>query len=194
MEAISQLSVLEQDYEIKSTIEKERNRLLNFIRKRIPDPVEAEDLLHDVFFELIEAYRLLKPIDQTTSWLFAVARNKITDLFRKKKTISFSSMKSNELNDSSEPVLFPNLILESSDNAEDDLMRNMILHELEEALEELPEEQRWVFEQHEIEGLSFKKMSEITGDAVNTLISRKRYAVLTLRSHLRELYDDIINN
>jgi len=194
MEAISQLSLLEQDNEIKSAIEKERNRLLNFIRKSIPDPIEAEDLLHDVFYELIVAYRLMKPIERTTSWLFAVAKNKITDLFRKKKPISFSSLKTVEKSDDSEPALLPYLLLTSSENTDDELMRNLILNELEEALALLPEEQRWVFVQHEIEGLSFNEMSEITGEPVNTLISRKRYAVLSLRIHLRDLYNEIINN
>ena len=145
MEAIAQLSIMEQDGEIKSAIEKDRNRLLNFIRKSIPDPIEAEDLLHDVYYELIEAYRLMKPIERSTSWLFAVAKNKITDLFRKKKTIPFSSLKSDEESDDSEPTFLPSLLMASDDKTDDEFMRNLILAEVQEALVHLPEEQRWVF-------------------------------------------------
>ncbi|MEQ8323994.1 MAG: sigma-70 family RNA polymerase sigma factor [Vicingaceae bacterium] len=193
MEAISELDMTQQDEQIKEAIEKEGGRLLNFIRKRIPDPIEAEDLLQDVFYEFIDAYRMLKPIEQTTSWLFAVARNKITDLFRKKKPISFSAIKGSETEIDDEKWL-PVLLLESSETIEDEMIKNLLLEELDEAIAALPEDQRWAFVQHEIEGLSFKEMSFLSGDGVNTLISRKRYAVMNLRESLQEIYHELLIN
>ena len=191
MEATATINMIEQNEKIDSAMDKEGSRLLNFIRKRIPDPEEAEDLLQDVFLEFVNQFRLPEPIEQTTAWLFAVARNKITDLFRKKKAIPFSEVSFPTEEDEN---LLPSLFMTDGETAEETIFRNYLLDELDAAIAELPNEQRWAFVQHEIEGLSFKEMSEITGETMNTLISRKRYAVLQLRLSLRELYNEIINN
>ena len=173
---------LEQSNSLSETIRRERTRLLSFIRSRVPDAGDAEDILQDVFFELVESYRLPPSIENMGAWLFRVARNRITDLFRKKKPES--------LDDS--PSLAE--MLPSPDaGPEAAFARGVLLEEIEEALAELPEEQREVFVAHEIEGRSFKEIAAKTGVSVNTLLSRKRYAVLHLRGRLREIYDDLSN-
>ena len=169
---------LEQDNRISDVVGRERSRLLNFIRRRVPDPRDAEDILQDVFYQLAEANRLLMPIDHIAGWLFRVARNRITDLFRRKKPESVTEM---GLED----------ILPSPDDGPDALYaRGVLLDELESALGELPDEQREVFVAHELEGRSFKEMAADTGVSVNTLLSRKRYAVLHLRERLRRVYGE----
>jgi len=176
---------LEQDQRITEVVKQEQSRLRNFIRRRVPDEFEAEDVLQDVFYRLVEANRLLMPIDHVTGWLFQVARNRITDLFRKKKPESFSDVALAAAEDDS---LLLEELLPSPDAGPDALYaRGVLLDELEEALDELPEEQREVFVGHEIEGLSFKEMAAETGVSVNTLLARKRYAVLRLRERLRHL-------
>jgi RNA polymerase sigma factor (sigma-70 family) len=178
----------EQDRRISEVVEKERSRLRNFIRKRVLDPRDAEDILQDVFFELVEANRLLMPIDHVTGWLFRVARNRIIDLFRKKQP---ESINKSVASDDYEDLLQLEDLLPSSDAGPEALyLRNAILEEFELALDELPEEQRRVFVSHEIEGQSFKEISQETGVSVNTLLSRKRYAVLHLRERLRTIYDE----
>jgi RNA polymerase sigma factor (sigma-70 family) len=178
----------EQDRRISEVVEKERSRLRNFIRKRVLDPRDAEDILQDVFFELVEANRLLMPIDHVTGWLFRVARNRIIDLFRKKQP---ESINKSVASDDYEDLLQLEDLLPSSDASPEALyLRNAILEEFELALDELPEEQRRVFVAHEIEGQSFKEISQETGVSVNTLLSRKRYAVLHLRERLRTIYDE----
>jgi RNA polymerase sigma factor (sigma-70 family) len=178
----------EQDRRISEVVEKERSRLRNFIRKRVLDPRDAEDILQDVFFELVEANRLLMPIDHVTGWLFRVARNRIIDLFRKKQP---ESINKSVASDDYEDLLQLEDLLPSSDAGPEALyLRNAILEEFELALDELPEEQRRVFVAHEIEGQSFKEISQETGVSVNTLLSRKRYAVLHLRERLRTIYDE----
>jgi RNA polymerase sigma factor (sigma-70 family) len=179
---------LEQDQRISDVVEREQSRLRNFIRRRVPDPRDAEDILQDVFYELVEANRLLMPIDHVTGWLFRVARNRITDLFRKKRPESLSD---SAVVDEDDEVLHLEDLLPSPDAGPEALyVRNVLLEELEVSLDELPDEQRAVFIAHELEGRSFKEMAAETGVSVNTLLSRKRYAVLHLRERLRSIYDE----
>ena len=179
---------LEQDQRISEVVKREQSRLRNFIRRRVPDPRDAEDILQDVFYELVEANRLLMPIEHVTGWLFRVARNRITDLFRKKKPESFSDT---AVADEDDELLRLEDLLPSPDAGPEALYaRNVLLDELELAVDELPEEQREVFVAHELEGRSFKEMAAETGVSVNTLLSRKRYAVLHLRERLQSIYDE----
>ena len=178
----------QQDQRISEVVTREQSRLRNFIRRRVPDPRDAEDILQEVFYELVEANRLLMPIEHVTGWLFRVARNRITDLFRKKKPENFSDAA--VANDDEELLRLEDL-LPSPDAGPDALYaRSVLLDELEFALEELPDEQREVFVGHELEGRSFKQMAAETGVSVNTLLSRKRYAVLHLRERLQSIYDE----
>jgi len=178
----------EQDQRIAEVVERERSRLRSFIRRRVPDPRDAEDVLQDVFYALVEANRLLMPIDHVTGWLFRVARNRITDLFRKKKPERFGEAAGADADDERLPL---EDLLPSPDAGPEALYaRNVLLHELEQAVDELPREQREVFVAHELEGRSFKEMTAQTGVGVNTLLSRKRYAVRHLRERLQGLYDE----
>ena len=179
---------LEQDQRISEVVKRERSRLRNFIRRRVPDPRDAEDILQDVFYELVEANRLLMPIDHVTGWLFRVARNRITDLFRKKKPERFSDTSVADEND--ELLQLEDLLPSPYAGPEALYARNVLLDELELAIDELPDEQRAVFVAHELEGRSFKEMAAETGVSVNTLLSRKRYAVLHLRERLQSIYDE----
>lgn len=173
---------------ISDIVAEEGARLRNFIRRRVPDPADAEDIAQEVFYELVEANHLLMPIEHVTGWLFRVARNRITDLFRKKKPESFSEA---ALQDEDGELLRIEDILPSPDAGPEALyVRSVLLEEMELALDELPEEQRDVFVAHEIEGRSFKDLSAETGVSVNTLLSRKHYAVLHLRERLRNIYDE----
>jgi RNA polymerase sigma factor (sigma-70 family) len=179
---------LEQNQRISETVEREQSRLRNFIRRRVPDPRDVEDILQDVFYELLEANRLLMPIEHVSAWLFRVARNRIIDLFRKKKPESFDDVVAAD--EAGERLQIENL-LPSPDAGPDALYaRSVLLDELELALDELPDEQREVFVAHELEGRSFKEIAAETGDSINTLLSRKRYAVLHLRERLQEVYDE----
>jgi RNA polymerase sigma factor (sigma-70 family) len=180
---------LEQDQRISEVVKRERSRLRNFIRRRVPDPRDAEDILQDVFYELVEANRLLMPIEHVTGWLFRVARNRITDLFRKKRPESFSDIA--VANDDEESLQFEDLLPSADAGPEALYARHVLLEELELAINELPEEQRDVFVAHELEGRSFKEMAAATGVSVNTLLSRKRYAVRHLRERLQSTYDDL---
>ena len=182
----------EQDQRISEVVKREQSRLRNFIRRRVPDSSDAEDILQDVFFKLVEANRLLMPIDHVTGWLFSVARNRITDLFRKKRPERFSDHAAED--DEGERLRFEDL-LPSADAGPDAIYaRNVLLEELELAIDELPAEQREVFVAHELEGRSFKEMAAATGIGVNTLLSRKRYAVLNLRARLQSIYDEFMSN
>jgi RNA polymerase sigma factor (sigma-70 family) len=179
---------LEQDQRIADVVEREQSRLSSFIRRRVPDPRDAEDILQDVFYELVEANRLLMPIDHVTGWLFRVARNRITDFFRKKRPESFSET---AVTSEDDELLQLEDLLPSPDAGPDALYaRHVLLDELELAVDELPEEQRDVFVGHEFDGRSFKEMAAETGVSVNTLLSRKRYAVRHLRERLQRIYDD----
>jgi RNA polymerase sigma factor (sigma-70 family) len=179
---------LEQDRRISEAVRREQSRLRNFIRRRVRDPRDAEDILQDVFYRLVEANRLLMPIDHVTGWLFRVARNRITDLFRKKSPESFSGA---AVPDESDDLLQLEDLLPSPDAGPEALYaRNVLLDELEAAVDDLPKQQREVFVAHELEGRSFKEMAAETGVSVNTLLSRKRYAVLHLRERLQSIYDE----
>ena len=178
------------------TVRQERGRLLSFIKKRLPDPDDAEDILQDVFVELIEAYQAAKPIGRVASWLFAVARNKISDWYRGNtrrggQPLSLSDALYDDESDA--PVLADLLAIADDAGPESEFFRETLMDALTDALAELPAEQRDVFVKHELEGVSFNELSAEWGVAVNTLLSRKRYAVLHLRNRLRDLYDDFFN-
>jgi len=180
---------LERDRRISEVVEREQSRLRNFVRRRVPDPRDAEDVLQDVFYELVEANRLLMPIEHVTGWLFRVARNRIADLFRQRRPESFSDA---AVADEDDELLRLEDLLPSPDAGPEALYaRSVLLDELEMAVDELPEEQREVFLAHEVEGRSFKEMAAETGVSVNTLLSRKRYAVLHLRERLQGIYDEL---
>ncbi len=180
--------MIEQDRRISEIVAGERSRLRNFIRRRVPDPSDAEDIVQEVFYELVEANRLLMPIEHVTGWLFRVARNRITDLFRKKKPEPFSDA---AVGDEDGELLRIEDLLPSPDAGPEALyFRNVLLDELELAIGALPDEQREVFLAHELEGRSFKEMAAETGVSVNTLLSRKRYAVLHLRERLQSIHDE----
>jgi RNA polymerase sigma factor (sigma-70 family) len=179
---------LEQDQRISDVVKREQSRLRNFIRRRVPDPRDAEDILQDVFYMLVEANRLLMPIDHVTGWLFQVARNRITDLFRKKQPESFSDATATDEED--ELLHLEDLLPSPEAGPEAIYARHVLFEELEWALDELPDEQREVFVAHELEGRSFKEIAAETGMSVNTLLSRKRYAVLHLRQRLKSVYDE----
>ena len=180
----------EQDQQISEVVRREQSRLRSFIRRRVPDPRDAEDILQDVFYELVEANRLLMPIEHITGWLFRVARNRITDLIRKKKPDSFSDA-AVEIDDG-ELLRIEDLLPSPDAGPEALYVRSVLLDELELAIDELPEEQREVFLAHELEGRSFQEMAVETGVSLNTLLSRKRYAVLHLRERLRSIYDEFM--
>jgi len=177
---------------ISEIINNYSKRLQGFIRKRVQNSEDAEDILQEVFYQLADADRLLKPIDQIAAWLFTVARNRITDLYRKKKTESMPEIFT-ETDDEGIFSELRDLMFDNGSTPEDDYLRSLVWIELDKALDELPEEQRLVFELTELKGLSFKEISEQTGVTVNTLISRKRYAVLILRERLQLIYDELIN-
>jgi RNA polymerase sigma factor (sigma-70 family) len=181
---------LEPDQRISEVVEREHSRLRSFIRRRVPDPRDAEDILQDVFYELVEANRLLMPIEHVTGWLFRVARNRIVDFFRKKKPESFGDTAVARDDDADDLPAFEDLLPSPDAGPEALYARNVLLHELELAVDELPEEQRKVFVAHELEGRSFKEIAAETGVSVNTLLSRKRYAVLHLRQRLQNIYDE----
>ena len=188
-EAVSgERMALDQDERISGIVERERSRLLNFIRGRVPDPRDAEDILQEVFYELVEANRLLMPIDHLTGWLFRVARNRITDLFRRKQPESLDAAVAGE---DDERLRLEDLLPSPDAGPEALFARGVLLDELELAVDELPKEQREVFVAHELEGRSFKEMAAETGVGVNTLLSRKRYAVLHLRERLQGIHDEL---
>jgi RNA polymerase sigma factor (sigma-70 family) len=181
----SEWTIIEQNRLISDAMERDQPRLRSFIRKHIADSNEAEDILQDVFYELIEAYRMMKPVEHVTAWLFRVARNRMVDLFRRKKPNSLNTPVSAETDADTLEDLLPS----SDAGPEAAYARNLLLDALEEALEELPAAQREVFVAHELMGRSFKEISAETGLSINTLLSRKRYAVLHLRQRLQLIYE-----
>ena len=185
-----------QNRQIQETVQRERGRLLAFIRRRIPRPEDAEDIAQDVFYELTEMFRLMKPVEQIASWLFTVARNKITDRYRKKKPVLLEDVFTFKSSGDEDKAYLLDELLPAADvrSADVEMMRETIMEALMEALDELPAEQRDVFVQHELEDKSFKEIAEETGVTLNTLLSRKRYAVLYLRERLKSLYDDLLSN
>jgi RNA polymerase sigma factor (sigma-70 family) len=180
----------EQDRSIAEAFENERARLRGFIRRRVADPADAEDILQDVLYELVEAARLVHPIEQVGAWLFRVARNRITDLFRRQEVRQGAARL--ESSDEDEPDL-DDLLPSASLGPEAAFARQLLLEELDAALGELPEEQASVFIAHEVEGVSFKELAAQTGASVNTLLSRKRYAVLYLRRRLQAIHDEFVD-
>jgi len=180
--------VREEDRRISEVVERERSRLRSFIRRRVPDPEDVEDILQDVFYRLVEANRLLMPIEHVTGWLYRVARNRITDLFRKNVPENFSDVSIADEDD----LAFEDLLPSPDAGPEALYVRKLLLGEMARAIAELPKNQREVFVAHEFEGMSFKELSEKTGVNVNTLLARKRYAVLHLRERLQRVYDDFV--
>jgi len=188
---VSVTAMAENDSRISEIVAAEGSRLRAFIRRRVPDTSDVEDILQEVFYRLVEANRLLMPIEHVTGWLFRVARNRITDLFRKREPESLGDAIESEDGE----MLRLEDLLPSPDAGPDALyVRHVLLEEIEYALAELPEEQREVFIAHELEGRSFKELSAETGVNVNTLLSRKRYAVLHLRERLQTIYDEFRNS
>ena len=178
----------EQNRQISEIVAEERSRLRDFIRRRVPDPSDAEDIVQEVFYELVEANRMLMPIEHVTGWLFRVARNRITDLFRKKKPMAFSDRAVE--GEDGEMLRIEDLLPSPDAGPEALYVRSVLLDELEFALDELPDEQREVFVAHEMDGRSFRELSAESGVKVNTLLSRKRYAVLHLRERLQSVHDE----
>ncbi len=172
----------EQDRRISETVERESGRLRNFIRRRVGDPGEVEDILQDVFYELVDSFRVIEPL-QVSAWLFRVAANRIIDWFRRKKPVSLSDAEWSAIRD---------LLPSPEAGPEAAYVRRVLLAELDAALDELPEEQRDVFVAHEFEGRSFKELSAESGVPVNTLLSRKHYAVLHLRGRLQDIYEEFV--
>jgi RNA polymerase sigma factor (sigma-70 family) len=175
----------EQDRRISQAVAREGSRLRAFIRRRVADAGDAEDILQEVLYELVEAVRLTAPIEQVGAWLFRVARNRIIDLFRKRPPET-----SRDVSVEDETFALGDLLPATGGGPEAELARGVLLEELEAALDELPEEQRKVFIAHELEGRSFKELAAETGVSVNTLLSRKHYAVLHLRRRLRDIHDE----
>jgi len=186
---IKRWGTVQQDQQLSETFEREQSRLRNFIRKRVADQTDVEDILQEVFYELIEAYRLVKPVEQVAAWLYRVARNRITDLFRsqQRKAAREASAPPSE---TGAELRWEDLLPSPEAGPEAAYARSVLSEELDAALDELPEEQREVFIAHEVMGYSFKEIAAQTGVSVNTLLSRKRYAVLHLRERLQAIYDD----
>jgi RNA polymerase sigma factor (sigma-70 family) len=181
----------QQDQRISEVVNREYAGLRNFIRRRVADQADAEDILQDVFYELIAAYRMMKPVEQVTAWLFRVARNRIIDLFRRKKRQGLRSEPAS-LTEDGDSLQLDDLLPSSDAGPEAAYMRDTLAEELDAALDELPDEQRDVFIAHELMGYSFKEIAAQTGVSVNTLLSRKHYAVLHLRQRLRSIYDEFM--
>jgi RNA polymerase sigma factor (sigma-70 family) len=179
----------EQDERISEVVARDRTKLRNFIQRRVADPFEAEDILQDVFYELVEAYRVMQPIEHVTAWLYRVARNRITDLFRRKR-IEISRREAASADDDDDRRMLTDLLPSDDAGPEAAYARGVRLEELDAALEELPAYQRDVFVAHEIEGYSFREIAQRTGVGIKTLISRKHYAVVHLRLRLQAIYDE----
>jgi len=186
--AMSVTAMIEQDRQISEAIAEQSSRLRNFIRKRVPNEADVEELLQEVFYELLVAHRLLMPIDFVTGWLFRVARNRITDLFRKRSPLNFSAAAA--IGEDGELLRIEDLLPSPDAGPEALHLRNLLLDELDRALAELPHEQRAVFLAHEVEGRSFKELAAESGINLNTLLARKRYAVLHLRRSLQNIQDE----
>jgi RNA polymerase sigma factor (sigma-70 family) len=191
-EPTSVASITEQDRRISEIFAEERSRLRNFIRRRVPNEADAEDLLQEVFYEVIEAYRLMEPVQRWSAWMFRVARNRIIDLFRKNKRREAFASEPVTVSDEGAVLSLEDLLPSPDAGPAALYARTVLLEEIEEALGELPEEQRDVFIAHEMEGRSFKEIAARTGTSVNTLLSRKHYAVIHLRRRLQDIYEDFL--
>jgi RNA polymerase sigma factor (sigma-70 family) len=181
----------DQDQRLSEAIERDEPRLRNFVRRRVADPRDVEDIVQEVFYELIEAYRMMKPIEQVGAWMFRVARNRIIDLFRRKKP-TMSTSEPVRVSDEGQAVLWEDLLPSPDAGPEAAYARGVLVEELEEAIDELPQEQRAVFVAHEIEGRSFKELAAESGVSMNTLLARKRYAVRHLRRRLQAVYNEFL--
>lgn len=180
----------QHDREITATVRRERPRLSNFIRRRVRNSADADDILQEVLFEFVEAYHLPAPIERASAWLFRVARNRVIDLFRKKREQSLDEMAGEAAAQDGEHRL--DLLLPAADDSpESAYARSVLLAELQLALDALPADQREVFVAHELDGVSFKQMASSSGVPMNTLLARKRYAVLHLRQSLQSIYDQL---
>lgn len=184
---------LEVDSKIEQVVQREKKRLLNFIRQRTPTVEDAEDILQDVFYELVESYRLMKPVEQLASWLFTVARNKITDSYRKKKSIPLEN-NAIATEEENEPLLLADILRGNTISAEDKMMNDFIMEAVADVLDELPKEQRDAFVMHELEDKSMQQIADEMNTSVKTVISRKRYAVLYMRERLKTVYEQFIND
>ncbi|HEX8351201.1 MAG TPA: sigma-70 family RNA polymerase sigma factor [Hymenobacter sp.] len=187
-------TMIGQDRQIQEAVQEQRARLLAFIRRRVPDEADAEDILQDVFGELVESYRLLKPVEKVAAWLFRVARNRITDLYRRKRPTSLEAETLRYAGSEDDNLLLADVLPAPDDAPENRLLRETLMEALAEALEELPKNQRDVFVWHELEGKSFKQLVEETGVPLKTLISRKHYAVQHLRQRLQALYTNLFTD
>jgi len=183
---VDRAAILNREASLTRTVRSEQNRLLNFIRKRVRTDEDAEDILQDVFFQLAANYSVTEPIEQITAWLFTVARNKIIDWYRKKRPASLPAATGEE----EMPLNLEQILFDPTQNPDKVYARSLVWTELADALDDLPEAQRQVFIMHELEGRSFKEIAALTGEPINTLLSRKRYAVLLLRERLQELYEE----
>jgi len=181
----------EQNRQIAEVVQRERGRLGNFVRKRVPDAGDAEDILQDVLYELVQTYRLMHPVEHASAWLYRVARNRIVDFFRKKRLVALGDALAESADDEGALTL-ADLLPSPDAGQEAAYARRVLLRELNAALDELPEEQRDVFIAHEIDGRSFKELAEETGVGVNTLLSRKHYAVVHLRRRLQAIYEEYL--
>ncbi len=184
----------EQNRQLSEMIAEEGARLRNFIRKRVPNEADAEDLLQEVFSEVIEAYRLTEPVRQWSAWMFQVARNRIVDLLRRKRLWGYASDSVAYSGDTTAGVTLLDRLPSPDAGPAEAYARAVLLDEIEDALDELPDEQRDVFIAHEIEGDSFKEIAARTGVSVNTLLSRKHYAVTHLRRRLNDVYNEFLNS
>jgi len=180
----------QEDQRISEATDREYARLRNFIRRRVADQFDAEDILQDVFCELVEGYRMMKPIEQVTAWLYRVARNRIIDLFRRKSREAQRSGSATLADDGAERLPEVDLLPSPDAGPEAAYARSVLLEELDEALDELPEEQGEVFIAHELMGKSFKELAALSGVSVNALVLRKHYAVRHLRERLQDIYDE----
>ncbi len=184
----------EQDRQISAAVRREGRRLRDFIRRRVLDAAEADDILQEVLYELVAAYRVMQPIEQAGAWLMRVARNRIIDRFRRKRSEPFVTRPPRRFGDDDEGRALEDLLPSVAPGPDGEAIRQVLLEQIEDALDELPPEQREVFIAHELEGASFKELAERWGVSVNTLLSRKRYAVLALREQLQEAYDEWLSD
>lgn len=183
------LTTAARDASAEEAVRHERKRLFDFIRRRVRTEEDAEDILQDVFYQLVASYSVTEPVEKLTAWLFTVARNKIIDWYRKRKPAGPAL----EDEATGAPLNLEDILFDPDQNPDEVYARSLVWTELADALDDLPEEQRTVFVMHELEGRSFKEIAEITGEPINTLLSRKRYAVLRLREELKDLYDEFQN-
>ncbi len=184
------MTSVDRDALFRETVRSERKRLFDFIRRRIRNESDAEDILQDVFYQLVTSYNVTEPIQHLTAWLFTVARNKIIDWYRKRRPETFSPIEENI----PLPLNVEQILLDPNEDPDRLYSRSLVWTELADALDDLPEKQREVFVMHELQGMSFKEIAERTGEPLNTLLSRKRYAILFLRERLQELYQEFFES